>query len=58
MVGVINPMVRFFKAAVREAGAFFFCKRVAAFFIVWLFYLYIFMSPEWSRKLTPKMKKL
>ncbi len=45
MVGVINPMVRFFKAAVREASAFFFCKRVAAFFIVWLFYLYIFMSP-------------
>lgn len=45
MVSVHNSVVRFFKTAVREARAFFFCKRVGAFFIVWLFYLHILMSP-------------
>lgn len=45
MVGVHNSIVRFFKTAVREALAFFFCKRVGAFFLVWLFYLYLLMSP-------------
>lgn len=45
MVSVNSPVVRFFKVAVRESRVFFFCKRVGAFFIIWLFYLYIIMSP-------------
>ena len=38
-------MVRYIKNLCREAGTFYFCKRVFSFFLIMLFFLFIYLGP-------------